>query len=401
MYKENRGFTLLELIISIAVLSIMAGVLFQAFVVSRRIDTKAAREERVQNLAKSVMEDMKGASFWELEKKAEGEEDGTVTIGSYTYTCEPLAGSGEEAGGTDYDGGYLLKREHRISGSPEDRADYLIEVEADANRYKSAAEGDFESSYSINRYRMPNIADVSSFQNIVISPDMMIRDDAIRVSELLEKVNPEEETGADGEPAEAAAEPEYNENDVEKALRVDIAEATASGDEDAKLLAGAYGIYTVAGIPESMEAVDAALSVTFPVASFKKHVMLDEKTGKSLNRIYLFLPPESAVEYEKIYINSDIDSDKEHFYELYVIVNADNTTGKTEESYITLKETTPSVLSLLTNLETNKPVSLYDAGNHLYRLQVTIYEADYAAAEGSAEPAKGKALLTLDSTKSE
>ena len=50
-------------------------------------------------------------------------------------------------------------------------------------------------SYSINRYEMPNIADVSSFQNAVIDPQTLMKEDELLTSQLLMKVNEEEETG--------------------------------------------------------------------------------------------------------------------------------------------------------------------------------------------------------------
>lgn len=45
MEKKDGGFTLIELLIALAVLSIMAGVLLQSFVVSRRMNTKARKDE--------------------------------------------------------------------------------------------------------------------------------------------------------------------------------------------------------------------------------------------------------------------------------------------------------------------------------------------------------------------
>lgn len=45
MEKKDGGFTLIELLIALAVLSIMAGVLLQSFVVSRRMNTKARKDD--------------------------------------------------------------------------------------------------------------------------------------------------------------------------------------------------------------------------------------------------------------------------------------------------------------------------------------------------------------------
>ena len=74
MEKKDGGFTLIELLIALAVLSIMAGVLLQSFVVSRRMNTKARKDELLLDAAKRTMEELKGYPFEELEKfLAEGE----------------------------------------------------------------------------------------------------------------------------------------------------------------------------------------------------------------------------------------------------------------------------------------------------------------------------------------
>ena len=47
-------------------------------------------------------------------------------------------------------------------------------------RQKYSREDDeMNRSYSINRYEMPNIADVSSFQNAVIDPQTLMKEDEL------------------------------------------------------------------------------------------------------------------------------------------------------------------------------------------------------------------------------
>ena len=88
MEKKDGGFTLIELLIALAVLSIMAGVLLQSFVVSRRMNTKARKDELLLDAAKRTMEELKGYPFEELEKflaEGEGTAGGRIMIGNTMY----------------------------------------------------------------------------------------------------------------------------------------------------------------------------------------------------------------------------------------------------------------------------------------------------------------------------
>ncbi|MEW3562467.1 type II secretion system protein, partial [Enterococcus avium] len=104
MEKKDGGFTLIELLIALAVLSIMAGVLLQSFVVSRRMNTKARKDELLLDAAKRTMEELKGYPFEELEKflaEGDGTAGGRIMIGNTMYRIERLEeeGAGREAGG--------------------------------------------------------------------------------------------------------------------------------------------------------------------------------------------------------------------------------------------------------------------------------------------------------------
>lgn len=394
MDRKNRGFTLIELIIAIAVLSTMTAVLFQAFVVSRRIDTKARKEERVQNLARSVMEDLKGYPFEKLEKEPENPEgpepEDKIILNGITYTYKPLTSpEGAE--------GYLLESAYKLSPESDAKAAYLIKAEVDFGRYKKVPEdGKLDTAYTINNYEMPNIADVSSFQNVVLSPDMLIKDDTLQMGELLLKVNEEEESAA-AEEAENGE--DYTEDSIRKVLQIELKELKGAdiGEDAGKLILNAKGIYSVEEISGGVKPVyNLDLSVDFPIGTFKKQIELDGKTKKPLNRIYLFLSERAA--YEKIYITAE--TPLEEIYELFVIA-ADAEAGAGHsfgQDDIIIEDVKDKVIRY-TNLESNKPVSFYPAENRVYRLKVTVYEAEYES-EGS-DPVQGKELLTLDSTKSE
>ncbi|MEF9939222.1 MAG: type II secretion system protein [Clostridium sp.] len=383
MMKENRGFTLIELMIAIAVLSVMAAVLFQPFVVGGRIDLKASQEEQIQNAAKKTMEELKGYSLEELDAEAKTNSSGTVVIAGTEYHYDTLSTRQ----------GYRLTREYGKDGK---KADYLICAEVDAEKYSAEDSGKSDTSYSINRYQMPNIVDVSSFQNAVIDPAVLTKDDTIHMEELLLKVNPEETESTDaaagtGEDASGESEPIYKETDIKKYLQVDLSETATSGDAGKqKLIVRPRTIYTV----DSEKAPEKTL--LSPLPPYKKQIVVNEKSGNPVNRIYLFLPPNGVVNFEKIYITVNT----EKTYEVYVV--AASPEGRSRSEYILVSCDGTGAVELYTNLAEDKPVSLSEAKKRLYHLTVTVYEADYGNdGGGGSVPKQGNEVLKLESTKSE
>lgn len=419
MGKNNRGFTLIELIIAIAVLSVMTAVLFQTFALSGGIDAKSRREERLQNIAKRTMEELKGSFLGDLEKEETEDEERNetdkrkVVLGSTEYELEPLPS------GT----GYLLRNEYRKNtASHKDKADYLIEAAVDWGIYSARADGENQNSpYSINQYRMPNIVDVSSFQNVVINPDSLIKDDDLRMGELLLKVNPEEsdeETEEDGIGTSAENEPVYTDDNITKFLHVDLSEKTGEDDsDDGKMIVKVNAIYTVhedAPLKPPLKVAEFSsgnlsdMTLITPVISAKRQIVKDKKTEKSINRLYLFLPEASELRtqmFDRLYVTADT----KEIYEVYVVAAA---SGLTKDDYILVEEKKRGIrndgerVELYTNLreagnKQDQPVSYDEAERRLYHLTVTIYEADYGVGGAGYIPVRGVKMLELYSTKSE
>ncbi len=462
MKKKDGGFTLIELLIALAVLSIMAGVLLQSFVISRRMNTKARKDELVLDAAKRTMEELKGYPFEKLETflaaggktpgtggdgDSEGDEGGTVMIGNTIYRVErledgPDPDGGAKSVGTDgEDGeqtdsgtrqGYRLTAEYGRSPAGSGKAAYLICAEADYEKYNSTEDEDREKSYSINQYQMPNIADVSSFQNVVIEPQALMKDDKSLTSQLLLKVNPDEEgDGEDIKEGEAEGidssggsgseeETEYTEDDVKRYLWLTVKETAATEDEENEggtLTVQAQAVYTVDETEGNHYNEEHTIEVN--LESVKKTVVKDEKTGLPANRIYLFLPDDETkytwtseaakdgngtVEsgfpgFEKIYIGYSLDEKVEFFM---VAANPDLYKESGINNKVTVEPAEGTELLIYSNLDGKEPVSWKDAEKRLYHLTVTVYEADYGGTGAeNGEPERGREVLKLDSTKSE
>lgn len=456
MEKKDGGFTLIELLIALAVLSIMAGVILQSFVVSRRMNTKARKDELVLDAAKRSMEELKGYPFEKLEKflaegDAEGDStaEGRIMIGNTMYRIERLEeeGVGSEVGGGEDGGqdgasvtgqrqGYRLTAEYGHNPSGDGRAPYIISAEADFGKYSQEDE-EMNRSYSINRYEMPNIADVSSFQNAVIDPQALMKEDELLTSQLLMKVNEEEEEseslddsdGITGDGAGGSSGGDsYGENEVERYLRVHIIETAGGLEEDADdsgvLTVQAEAVYTVAADNEGHP--DPDVSIGASLASVRKNVVREDN-GRPSNRIYLFLPdkdikytrtevrgnssggksiaPEAAGEesgfpgFDRIFISYELEEP----IEFYLVASSPGAYEQAGDEKVRIEPSENSEMLIYTNIgEENEPISYREPENRLYHLTVTVYEADYSRAEGAgAEPGRGREILKLDSTKSE
>lgn len=72
--KDNRGFSLVELIICVAILAVATIPLYQSMTLSARTDAKAQSKQNATSLAESVMEEIKAASVDELKLRYNGAE---------------------------------------------------------------------------------------------------------------------------------------------------------------------------------------------------------------------------------------------------------------------------------------------------------------------------------------
>ena len=376
MEKKNGGFTLIELLIAITVLSIMAGVLLQTFVVGGRINTKARVEERVQDMARRTMEEMKGLDIEALEELLEEGNEGTdrqedtsgpgrsaqgpgMDIEKKSMDQSPVktiekndVGTEEEPDSAfaeelekkiqemtgslyhfnrEEDGKWEFTALYRKDGRPagDKKADYLIRAVIDREPY-SDERGDTGkgSVSSVNQFEMPNIADVSSPKNVVLEPEMVSNEEDFMSEELLLQVNPQEEDDEEEEGGGASEiadggndidsggqETVYSVDDIKRYILVNITE------KDEKLAVKIRLLYTVdgdgskAGAASGTPEFDEGLTLEKEIINTEKRIAVDGKTGSVANRIYLFLP--QMPKYTNIFISGETDGERQ--YEIYVI----------------------------------------------------------------------------------
>lgn len=78
--KNNSGFTLVELLVAIAILAIVVTPLLYSFVSGARLNAKSKRIMEATTVAQNVMEDIKATSLEDLLDEVEDRQDGTYAI---------------------------------------------------------------------------------------------------------------------------------------------------------------------------------------------------------------------------------------------------------------------------------------------------------------------------------
>ncbi len=91
--RAQSGFSMIELLVAISLMSVLTAVLLQSFIVARRLNARASTEERLQTLAESTMESMKAATLSMGELAQAAKEGRTVTIDGITYHAEQSEGA--------------------------------------------------------------------------------------------------------------------------------------------------------------------------------------------------------------------------------------------------------------------------------------------------------------------
>ena len=67
---NNKGFSLIEVLVAVVILALVAGPILMAFVMSARFNARARETQRVSAVAESVMEEFKGMSIADAKKPA-------------------------------------------------------------------------------------------------------------------------------------------------------------------------------------------------------------------------------------------------------------------------------------------------------------------------------------------
>ncbi|MBR5116717.1 MAG: type II secretion system protein, partial [Lachnospiraceae bacterium] len=91
--RRESGFSMIEILVAISLMSVLTAVLLQSFIVARRLNARASTEQRLQTLAESTMESMKAASLSMKELTQAARDGRTITIDGIPYHAEQSEGA--------------------------------------------------------------------------------------------------------------------------------------------------------------------------------------------------------------------------------------------------------------------------------------------------------------------
>ncbi|ROR30640.1 prepilin-type N-terminal cleavage/methylation domain-containing protein [Mobilisporobacter senegalensis] len=134
--KNNKGFSLVELLVSVAILAIVIGPVLNNFVTAARVNAKARKVQNETNIVQSIAEDVKAKSILDI---ATTYNDNTVPDGDKTTYTKKIIKDGRHI----YDARITLNK----------------------GVYKEVSPGGDPMGY--NNFKMPIISDINETKNVI------------------------------------------------------------------------------------------------------------------------------------------------------------------------------------------------------------------------------------------
>ena len=140
--KRNRGFTLVEVLVAAAILSIMVTPILSSFVAIARVNAKSRRKLSATAIANSVMESVKGFELSDVSKQCNDPSSGFHIIAGTIGGASEIVASGVAK---SYAGGTFTARasgvyEFSITGVQMDGTTYDVRLKYTKNNTRTAEE---------------------------------------------------------------------------------------------------------------------------------------------------------------------------------------------------------------------------------------------------------------------
>jgi prepilin-type N-terminal cleavage/methylation domain-containing protein len=133
---NDKGFSLVELLVCIAIIAIVFGPILKNFLVSARVNAKARKAQQETILAQNIVEDVKAKTILEI---ASAYNDNTIVHGNKTIYTKKLIQDGKNK--------------------------YDVQITIDKDVYKDVnPDGD---PVGYNNYKMPVIIDINEIKNVI------------------------------------------------------------------------------------------------------------------------------------------------------------------------------------------------------------------------------------------
>lgn len=430
MKKNHRGFSLIELLIAISVLSIMGGVLLRFFVISHRFNAKARTEEIILDAAERTMEAVKGTSLTQLDTMMQSDTVTSgalstgkeITLGNMTYQCVAVTETDESGSTTTC---YRLTSAPQHLGGTSGSGSYITETDIAWSPYgdPSSSAASEDSKANLNQYRSPKITDVSSAQNIVLDYDTLLQTEEQWVIYFDSHYNQQEETNTNenggGTESGNSSDPEYDIANTVRYLELIVSEKQ-NGDTAVTLTVSPVMHYRLqTGEQQTEEQI-------FSIRTYQR--TFDPSKPGEVPVIYLYLPDRDVivsagtsnaqnaaendesgnttqqypVKIDSVRIRMNTGNTLQNRYEMYAVPENNSTNITINEEKVTGNKTilasegTASGIRIHTFDEGVVDVASADARKRLYAITVRVFPAERDASSSSGWKT-GESVLELHS----
>lgn len=328
--KSNGGFSLVELLVAISILSIILVPLLGNFIAGAKANAKAKKMQMVTILAQNMIEELKNLTLEDIAKKykdpVEFETDptGSINDGSYIFARKNIA----------Y-GGYTF--------------DALITL--DPTPYQGSDSPGMETGY--NDFQMPILSQVERDENVLAMQSFPTKDAVTALySNYIAYWRKQEELHKDDDPPFEVNyyTPEELENNLHKRM---VIQANKAMD----------GIKVKVEFIYSVPDIEGCGSISFTVA--------EGKMDLEMGGVYVFYLPSY---YDTVLIETNGFLPSDQYIDVYLIKQETDTDSHWEK----VDEHSAINVNLYTNgsFSSNGLVKKEQARNRIYQVQVALYEAN-------------------------
>lgn len=325
--KSNEGFSLIELIVSVAILSVVLGPILSSFVISFNQNKKARITENETNIVQEVAEDLKSMSMGDIKKYG----DPTTVDGITTYTKTFNKGN----------------------------KDYKLIITLD----KKEALGDVY--YDYNNFDLPIISNIDDSKKIIVAEFI---ETPLASAALYNNYNWEREARKNSE-GNYVLDPKTEEdikNDIQRYIYIDIVKDVTGSDTKIKVRAE----YSCKTEPQSIH------------AGKEEIVLRDTIFEVGIKDVYLFFRPLAS---DKIIINKGSGIEQK---DIYLVCQKDSTLPDYNLNNIEISDNI--IGNIYSNLESNnpnlniKPLVKTEKKHRISNASIKLYE--YGVAYDTATP---------------
>lgn len=318
---DDKGFSLVELLVCMAIIALVFGPILKNFLVSAKVNAKAKKVQQETTLAQNIVEDVKAKTILEI---ASTYNDNTIVHGDKTIYTKKLIQDGKNK--------------------------YNVQIIIDKGVYKDANPNRDPIGY--NNYKMPVIEDINEAKNVIATEN---HETSMAISVLYNNYRWNRELTKTDTGYTVG---EYSEDDIRTGLNRDIQVTinNFSGNIRVKVEA----VYTCEAVPG---------------CGRESYVLKETDYNRDMHGIYVFYKP---ITHDKVTIHKD--NTITDTIDLFLV--SQSTGGEVGTDYTIMLDNPNFVPVYSNNASLSNPLVKKETKTRLYDVTVKLFSAgeDYDTA---------------------